>query len=204
MHKHSIYVEERLYLYQPTQHLSMNKMNVAAENITIEPTKPEIPVENIDAIDRQILTLLQQDSRLSFNKIANQLGISVGTAFNHVKKLEKKGILQGYTIVVDSAKIGYSLTALILIQAEGGHLASVEKAISKAANVVAVYDITGDYDAALITKFRDRTSLNAFIKTLMATPHVKRTVTSVALDVIKEDLRVKVQNFADSADGLDP
>ncbi len=179
-------------------------MNVAAENIPLEPsTKLDPPVENIDPIDLQILTLLQQDSRLSFNKIASQLGISVGTAFNHVKKLEKKGILQGYTILVDSAKIGYTLTALILVQAEGGHLASVEKAISKIANVVAVYDITGDYDAALITKFRDRTSLNAFIKTLMATPHVKRTVTSVALDVVKEDLRVKMQTVVDSSEHFD-
>jgi DNA-binding Lrp family transcriptional regulator len=150
--------------------------------------------ESMSDIDFQILSLLQQDSRLSFNKIASRLGISVGTAFNHIKNLEKQGVLKGYTIVLDSTKIGYGLTALILIQAEGGHISDVESAISKEPNVIAVYDITGDYDAAIITKFKDRNSLNTFIKTLTTIPHVKRTVTSVALDVIKEELRVKLND----------
>jgi DNA-binding Lrp family transcriptional regulator len=148
--------------------------------------------EKIDDLDFRILSLLQEDCRLSFNKIARKLGISVGTAFNHVKNLEKKGILKGYTAILDSTKLGYSLTALIMVQAEGGHLTDVEKEIAKAANVVAVYDITGDYDAAVITKFKDRTALNVFIKNLIGTPHIRRTVTSVALNVIKEDLGVKL------------
>ena len=149
-------------------------------------------IENVDDIDLQIIKLLQEDCRLSFNKIARNIGISVGTAFNHVKNLEKKGILKGYTAILDSTKLGYSLTAVIMIQAEGEHLTDVEKEIAKTANVVAVYDITGDYDAAVITKFKDRTGLNAFIKNLIATPHIRRTVTSVALNVIKEDLGVKL------------
>jgi DNA-binding Lrp family transcriptional regulator len=149
-------------------------------------------VENVNDLDLQIIKLLQEDCRLSFNKIARKLGISVGTAFNHVKNLEKKGILKGYTVIVDSVKLGYSLTALMLIQAEGSYLSHVENEIAKTANAVAVYDITGDYDAAVIVKFKDRASLNAYVKNLLALPHIKRTVTNVALNVIKEDLRVKL------------
>jgi DNA-binding Lrp family transcriptional regulator len=149
-------------------------------------------IENVDYVDLQIINLLQEDCRLSFNKIARKLGISVGTAFNHIKKLEKKGILKGYTVIVDSVKLGYSLTALILIQAEGSHLTDVENEIAKTANTIAVYDITGDYDAAVITKFKDRASLNTYVKNLLAIPHIKRTVTNIALNVIKEDLRVKL------------
>jgi DNA-binding Lrp family transcriptional regulator len=155
----------------------------------------------MDYVDFQILCLLQQDSRLSFNKIANKLDISVGTAFNRIKNLEKSGILKGYTIVLDSEKIGYGLTALILIQTEGGHLAEVEKEISKSANVIAIYDITGDYDAAVITKFQERDRLSVFIKNLMAVPHVKRTATSVALEVIKEEFRINLHD-ADTSEVL--
>jgi DNA-binding Lrp family transcriptional regulator len=143
-------------------------------------------------MDIRILSLLQEDSRLSFNKIASKLGISVGTAFNHVKNLEKEGILKGYTVILDLTKLDYGYTAIMLIQAEGEHLTDVENEIAKAANVVAVYDITGDYDAAVIAKFKDRSSLNAFIKDLITIPHIKRTVTNVALNVIKEDLGVKL------------
>ena len=136
--------------------------------------------------------MLQEDCRLSFNKIARKLGISVGTAFNHVKNLEKRGIINGYTLVVDSGKLGYSLTVIVMIQAEGSFLADVESEISKNANILAVYDITGDYDAVAIAKFKDRASLNAFIKNLLALPHIKRTVTHIALNVVKEDQGVKL------------
>ena len=149
-------------------------------------------VEKIEDIDLQILSLLQEDCRLSFNKIARKLGISVGTAFNHVKNLEKKGIINGYTVTLDSSKLGYSLTVIIMIQAEGSFLADVENEISKNANIVAVYDITGDYDAVALAKFKDRASLNSFIKNLLALPHIKRTVTHIVLNVIKEDTGVKL------------
>lgn len=148
--------------------------------------------EKIDNVDIQILKVLQEDSRLSFNKIASKLGVSVGTAFNRVKSLEEKGVLKGYTALVDSDKLGYSLTAIIMVQAEGSHLTDVENEIAKTANVVAVYDITGDYDAVAIAKFKDRANLNVFIKNLLAMPHIKRTVTDIALNVIKEDYGVKL------------
>ena len=156
---------------------------------------------NLETLDVRILGLLQQDSRLSFNKIARKLDISVGTAFNHIKNLEEKGVLRGYTILLDSNRIGYSLTTLIMVQVEGGHLLDVEDEVSKASNVVAVYDLTGEYDAAVIAKFKDRDNLNLFIKNLMAIPHVKRTVTSVVLDVVKEDLQVNLLQADGKADG---
>jgi DNA-binding Lrp family transcriptional regulator len=149
-------------------------------------------IEHIEDMDLRILSLLQEDCRLSFNKIAKKLGISVGTAFNHVKNLEKKGIIEGYTLMLDSSKLGYSLTVIVMIQAEGSFLADVENEISKSSNTIAVYDITGDYDAVAIAKFKDRASLNAFIKNLLALPHIKRTVTHIALNVIKEEHGVKL------------
>ena len=147
-----------------------------------------------DDVDLQIISLLQQDSRLSYNKIASKLGISVGTAYNRVKNLESKGVLKGYTVFLDMVKLGYGLTAIILVQVEGGHLADVQNKVAKKANAIAVYEITGDYDLAVITKFQDRSNLSVFIKNLLAIPHVKRTVTNVSLDVIKEDFGVKLSD----------
>jgi DNA-binding Lrp family transcriptional regulator len=149
--------------------------------------------KKIDELDLRILGLLQEDCRLSFKKIANKLNVSVGTAFNHVKALEKKGVLRGYTTVLDSNKLGYNLTAIIMIQAEGTHLIEVENEIAKTSNVVALYDITGDYDAIAIAKFKDRARLNTFIKNLLSTPHLKRTLTNVALNIVKEDPGVKLR-----------
>ncbi|MGB9958959.1 MAG: Lrp/AsnC family transcriptional regulator [Candidatus Bathyarchaeales archaeon] len=148
--------------------------------------------ERVDEIDLKIINLLQEDSRLSYNKIASKLGISVGTAYNRIKNLEEKGVLKGYTVLVDMDKVGYNLTALILIQAEGKHLLDVETEIAKMNNVVSVYDITGDFDIAAIARFKDRNNLNQFIKNLLSLPYVKKTVTNVVLNVVKEDIKIKI------------
>src|SRR3990170_6794506 len=110
-------------------------------------------IETVDDLDLQILNLLQQDCRLSFNKIASKLGISAGTAYYRTKHMENNGVLKGYTAILDSVKLGYNLTTVILIQTEGGHLTEVENELAKTSNVIAVYDITGDFDIAVITKF---------------------------------------------------
>ena len=146
----------------------------------------------MDDVDRKIIRLLQEDARKSFNKISESLGIAVGTAYNRVKSLEDNGILKGYTIMLDSAKLGYGLTALILIEAEGRYLPEVENEIAKLDEVICIYDITGDYDIAVVARFRNRSTLNNFIKSALKMPHVSRTVTNVVLNVVKEDFRVKV------------
>ena len=128
---------------------------------------------------------------MSFNKLAKKLGVSVGTAYNRVKTLEALGVVKGYTVVLDTSKLGFELTAIILIQAAGKHLLDVEKEIANTANVIAVYDIAGEHDAAVVAKFKDRTSLNKYLQSLLTKPYVKRTVTNVALNVVKEDLQVR-------------
>ena len=146
----------------------------------------------VDDVDLKIIRLLQEDSRKSFNKISESLGIAVGTAYNRVKNLENKEILKGYTILLDSDKLGYNLTALILIEADGRYLPEVEKELAKLDEVISIYDITGDYDIAVISRFKDRGQLNNFIKSILKMPHVNKTVTNVVLSVVKEDFRVNV------------
>ncbi|MEM1515405.1 MAG: Lrp/AsnC ligand binding domain-containing protein [Candidatus Bathyarchaeia archaeon] len=96
--------------------------------------------------------------------------------------------------MVDSTKIGYNTIAIIFIQAEGAHLVEVENEIAKIDNTIAVYDITGDFDIAIIARFRDRFELNSFVKRVLSMPYVKRTVTNVVLNVVKEDFRVKISD----------
>jgi len=145
---------------------------------------------NLDDIDRKIIGMLVEDSRKSFREIAKSLGIAVGTAYNRIKKLEELDIIKAYTVLVDQKKIGYGLTAMILIQAEGQYLEELEKEAAILDAVTCVYDITGDFDIAIIARFKNSDDLNAFIKSMLKNAHVRKTVTNVVLNVIKEDLRV--------------
>jgi len=148
--------------------------------------------QKLDDIDFQILRILQKDSRMSYRKIADALGIAIGTVYNRIKRLEEEGIFKAYTVMADPTKLGYELTAVILIQAEGPHLQEVEKEIAQSDSTVCVYDVTGDFDIAVVARFKSRSMLDSFIKGVLKTPHITRTVTNVALNVLKEDFRVKV------------
>lgn len=156
--------------------------------------KPETTAtKSLDNTDYQILNLLQEDCRLSFNKVAAKAQISVGTAYNRIKNLEKKGFVKGYTVLVDPVKLDCALTAVIFVQLESGdNLSAAEEHIAVDNNVIAVYDVTGEFDSVVIAKFRDRADLNTYIKHLAASPHIKRTITTVSLNTVKEDFRVNL------------
>lgn len=127
---------------------------------------------------------------MSYRQIAKNARISVGTALNRVRRLEKAGVIRGYSAIVDHEKIGYELTGIAEITVSKGRLLEIEKAVSKLPNACAVYDVTGLTDAIVIAKFHNRQELSKFTKSLLALPFVNRTNTRVVLQTIKEDFRL--------------
>ena len=146
----------------------------------------------IDEVDRQILSILQEDCRLSFRKIAEKMRISCVMASSRIKNLEDRGIVKGYTAILDPVKLGYDLTAVIFIQTDGRYLVDLENELSQIANVIVLYEITGDFDIVAVARVKDRGSLNTLIKSLLLTPHIKKTMTSISLSVVKEDFKIKI------------
>lgn len=145
------------------------------------------PETTVDEVDAKIIKMLEIDARTSFREIAKKLGISEGTVYNRVKRLQKKGIIKGYSARVDPTKLGMDLGAVIGLRVAGGHLVEVEREISKSKGVCCVYDVTGDYDAVIIARFKSRADLNKFVKGVLSNPHVERSVTHVVLNTVKED-----------------
>jgi DNA-binding Lrp family transcriptional regulator len=146
----------------------------------------------LDDVDVKIINLLQKDCRISYREIARKLSIATGTAKNRIERLEREGVIKGYYACINSNKVGMEFAVITFIQVEGGHLVDVEKEVAKVKNVCSVYDITGEFDAAVIAKFKNRESLDSFIKSISAIPYVRRTVTSVVLNIVKEDPRIEI------------
>lgn len=142
---------------------------------------------NVDEVDAKIIKMLELDARTSFREIAKKLKISEGTVYNRVKRLQGDGIIKGYSAKVDSTKLGMDLSAVIGLRVAGGYLVEVEQEISKSKDVCCVYDVTGDYDAVIIARFKSRADLNKFVKNVLSNPHVERSVTHVVLNTVKED-----------------
>jgi DNA-binding Lrp family transcriptional regulator len=140
--------------------------------------------------DVKILRSLLEDARLSSRQTARKVGVSVGTVLARIKKMERDGVIKGYSAVLDHAKLGYELTVVTEITVSKGKLLEMEKQIGRIPNVCAVYDVTGSTDAIAIAKFRNRKELSDFTKGLLAMPFVERTNTHVVLITVKEDHRL--------------
>ena len=143
-----------------------------------------------DELDRKILSILCDDSRVSCRKIAQRCKVSVGTVLTRIKRLEQAGVIRGYTTLLDHEKLGYQLTAIAEITVSKGKFLEMEQAIRKHPNVCAAYDITGLTDVFVVAKFRTREELGKFTRTMLAMPFIDRMNTHLVLTTIEEDFRL--------------
>ncbi|MHA1589956.1 MAG: Lrp/AsnC family transcriptional regulator [Candidatus Njordarchaeales archaeon] len=141
----------------------------------------------LDEKDRKILQVLLENSRLSIRQIARKTGLSVSTVASRLRKLEESGIIRKYTIELDLEKLGYVFPVIIDVRVSKGKLFEVEKEIAKHSNVLAVYDITGEYDVMVYAIFRTRRDLDSFVKMLQRMEYVERTHTKLILNVVKDE-----------------
>lgn len=145
---------------------------------------------SLDDLDRKILHWYLIDARLSFRELAHKLGVSTTTVQSRTTKMEKSGVIKGYTALFDHDKIGFQLTAITELTVAKGKLLELEKEVAKMAQVLAVYDVTGHTDAMVIAKFKSRDDLSKFTKALLSMPFVERTNTHIVLTTVKEDFRL--------------
>ncbi|GFP18915.1 Lrp/AsnC family transcriptional regulator [Candidatus Hakubella thermalkaliphila] len=151
-----------------------------------------IIMSKIDDLDIKIIRELKKDARQSYREIADRLGVAEGTVYNRVNKLRELGVIKGFIPDIDYSKLGYDLVVLIGVIVEGGYLLEIEREIAGEPNVSAVYDVTGEYDAIIVARFRDRASLNDFVKRILAMQHVRRTYTMLVLNVMKGEYGIEI------------
>src|SRR5919205_3418466 len=141
----------------------------------------------MDETDVKILKKMLIDARMSYRRIAEEIGVSPPTVLARVEKLEKEGIIRSYSALLDHEKLGYDLTAIIEITVAKGKIVDIERQIAKFSNVCAVYDITGLTDMVVVAKFKNREELSNFVKKELSLPYIDRTNTHVVLITVKED-----------------
>jgi DNA-binding Lrp family transcriptional regulator len=142
---------------------------------------------DIDSKDEKILNVLLDDAKLSLRQLAKKVNLSVATVMNRVRRLESEGIIKKYTVALDYDKIGFDVPVLIDVRVAKGKLFQVEKKVAIHPNVVAVYDRTGTFDCTIVAKFKNRKSMDNFLKKIQTFDFVERTETQLVLHTIKEE-----------------
>jgi DNA-binding Lrp family transcriptional regulator len=141
----------------------------------------------MDEKDKDILQVLARNARSSARQIAEKTGLAPVTVINRMKNMSKAGIIKGFTVHVDPEKLGYTICVLIDVRVSKGKLLDVEKKIAADSHVMAVYDVTGDFDATILARFHNRNELDSFVKRVQKIDHVERTYTKLVLNTIKEN-----------------
>ena len=145
---------------------------------------------SMDETDKKIIAEYLKDARVSYREVAKRLQLAVGTVLTRTKKLENDGIIESYSAVLNHDKLGYEIIAISEITVSKGKLIEVENAIAKLSPTCAVYDVTGENDVIIISKFKSRDEMSDFTKKLLSMSNVERTNSRIVLNTMKEDFRL--------------
>jgi DNA-binding Lrp family transcriptional regulator len=146
----------------------------------------------VEELELKIVRALNQNSRKSFREVAKEIGTSAPVVINKIKKLEELGAIKGYIPVLDPEYFGFTLMAVIALRISHGKLIEAQERIAEDPRVLAIYDVTGEWDSIVIAHFKGREDLNKFIKTILAQKYVDRTVTHIVLNVVKDERRIVI------------
>ncbi|DAC35155.1 MAG: Lrp/AsnC family transcriptional regulator [Candidatus Thalassarchaeaceae archaeon] len=141
----------------------------------------------LDDTNRRIIEVLEKDARTSLRKIAEEVGVSLGTVSNRVHKMEESGVIKGYRVLLDSDKVGWELTVVIGLRIQKGRLIEMQEKIAKDHRVYGVYDVTGDFDSMIVARAKNRKDLDDLSKNLLSMDGILRSVTHLVLNTVKED-----------------
>ncbi len=139
----------------------------------------------LDRTDRRILKELMADGRLTNVALSARIGITPPPCLRRVRALEEQGVITGYTAEVDARRLGYEVTAFVMVtlhsQAEAD-LRAFENRVLAWPIVREAYIISGETDFLLRCVARDLTSFQDFImRELTAAPNVSSIRTQLAI-----------------------
>lgn len=144
---------------------------------------------HLDAIDLQILDLLTKNGKLGNKEIAAVIGLSTTPTFERIKRLERKGIIKGYTAILDKKKIGRGLKVFCQVSLKS-HNAEIidgfEAEIVHLSEVSACYHIAGDFDYSLFIEVSDMDEYQHFLKQKLSNiPNIANVQTAFVMSTLK-------------------
>jgi len=147
------------------------------------------PPKDLDARDRQILRLVQQDATLAQAEIARQVGLSTAAVHERLKKLEASGVIRRWTAIVDPAAVGIQVTAFVEVFLEHPRFegAFLER-LRELDQVLECHHVTGEFSLLLKVRVRDMAGLqHLLLEQLGSHEGVRQTRTAVVLSTEKEE-----------------
>jgi Lrp/AsnC family transcriptional regulator len=142
----------------------------------------------MDAIDRKILAVVQQDAALSVAEIGQRVGLSSTPCWKRLQRLEADGVIMRRVALIDPDKVGLGITVFVSVET-GDHsqewLAKFAQVVDAMPEVMEFYRMAGDVDYVLRVVVQDMHSYDTFYKKLIATVPLKNVTSRFAMERIK-------------------
>jgi DNA-binding Lrp family transcriptional regulator len=139
----------------------------------------------MDEIDRTIVALLRENARRSYLDIGKVVHLSAPAVKRRVDRLERDGVLLGYTAVVDPEAFGWHAEAFVDLFCEGDMPGeAIKHAVEPEAGVVSAHTVAGEASAIVHVMARDTKDLELALERIRATEGITRTVTEVVLSTL--------------------
>lgn len=128
-------------------------------------------MQNIDSTDKKIIEILQKDSNLSIKQIAAQLNLTNTPVYERIKKLEKSGVIEGYSAIINPKKIGKELmifTNVSLKEHTKEYLLNFESKVQEIKEVIECHHLSGEHDYFLKVLVKNMDDYRDFLTNKLA------------------------------------
>jgi Lrp/AsnC family transcriptional regulator len=150
----------------------------------------------MDAIDRKILAVLQDDASLSVAEIGTRVGLSSTPCWKRIQRLEADGVIQKRVAVIDQDKLGLGVTVFVSVETEDHSeewLRKFAEMVGAMPEVLEFYRMAGDVDYMLRVVVPDIAGYDGFYKKLIAAVPLKNVTSRFAMEKIKSTTALPIQ-----------
>jgi Lrp/AsnC family leucine-responsive transcriptional regulator len=127
--------------------------------------------EKMDAIDRKLITLLQQNGKLTMKELSSELGLSITPVYERLRRLEREKVIVGYHAMIDEKRVGFGLEVFCSVTLESHkseYLNEFKFEIQKFEEVMECYHLSGSFDFLLKVLVDDMDGYAEFVNTRLA------------------------------------
>jgi len=150
----------------------------------------------IDEIDYKIIEQLQDDARISHSVLAERIDMPVSTVRDRIKRLEQRGVIKGYTTVVDAVAMGKSIMAFIRLSIGATSRnykdakAEVARISQAEPDILECYGVAGEECYVLKVRAPSPVGLEKLLERIRCQAEVSKSVTNIVLTTVKEDTKI--------------
>jgi DNA-binding Lrp family transcriptional regulator len=139
----------------------------------------------MDSVDRTIVSLLREDARRSFKDIGRHVHLSAPAIKRRVDRLERDGVIRGYTAIVDPASFGWHTEAFVDLYCAGRMPGeAIKRAVAGEPGVVSAHTVAGEASALIHVMAEDTRDLELALERIRSVDGIDRTVTEVVLSTL--------------------